>query len=156
MVRRGKFQSTFPIQGTTSWRSLSRSCHKTFQSTFPIQGTTMMFPLISPNCNLFQSTFPIQGTTPLRLPGSDTRRNFNPRSLYRERRVSCWRWKQTAIFQSTFPIQGTTMFLNPSMIPETFQSTFPIQVTTTSSIQSHCIMSISIHVPYTGNDGRPC
>ena len=124
----GIFQSTFPIQGTTSMIDLALGGHK-FQSTFPIQGTThrrcrqnankdisIHVPYtgndseasrVSSNLS-FQSTFPIQGTTlpyfhnqtihhiSIHVPytGNDGRLyqfwagtgNFNPRSLYRERR----------------------------------------------------------------------
>ena len=122
------FQSTFPMQGTTSdMQWLLR--HKQFQSTFPMQGTTVRAPserVQRPDFNPrsqcrerlqqaeerqtnreFQSTFPMQGTTP------GTNRSF-----------------RSHVFQSTFPMQGTTVTIGYHVLSIKFQSTFPMQGTT--------------------------
>lgn len=56
-----------------------------FQSTFPMQGTTSMRLISKTICLQFQSTFPMQGTT-VRAPSERVQRpDFNPRSQCRER-----------------------------------------------------------------------
>ena len=56
-----------------------------FQSTLPIQGETSVTAKSFSGIG-FQSTLPIQGETPFRPKWIQARRNFNPLSLYRERR----------------------------------------------------------------------
>ena len=79
------FQSTFPMQGTTSMRLISKTICLQFQSTFPMQGTTSDMQRLLRH-KQFQSTFPMQGTT-VRAPSERVQRpDFNPRSQCRERR----------------------------------------------------------------------
>ena len=78
------FQSTFPMQGTTSMRLISKTICLQFQSTFPMQGTTSDMQRLLRH-KQFQSTFPMQGTT-VRAPSERVQRpDFNPRSQCRER-----------------------------------------------------------------------
>ena len=100
------FQSTFPMQGTTSMRLISKTICLQFQSTFPMQGTTSDMQRLLRH-KQFQSTFPMQGTTP------GTNRSF-----------------RSHVFQSTFPMQGTTVTIGYHVLSIKFQSTFPMQGTT--------------------------
>ena len=147
-----KFQSTLPIQGETKIQGIPLDT-RAFQSTLPIQGETS-----TANCILlitveFQSTLPIQGETRRSMYGAKKWRisihspytgrdkwklkhrvlweDFNPLSLYRERRrhmilrlkcsshfnpLSLYRERLCPLciscdqvrFQSTLPIQGET------------------------------------------------
>ena len=63
------FQSTFPMQGTTSMRLISKTICLQFQSTFPMQGTTSDMQRLLRH-KQFQSTFPMQGTTILGIKAS--------------------------------------------------------------------------------------
>ena len=101
------FQSTLPIQGETNVLT-GTAMPSTFQSTLPIQGETRYNLIDQPNqpisihspytgrdfvCFLsflqllaFQSTLPIQGETAAFTAHWMNSGNFNPLSLYRERR----------------------------------------------------------------------
>ena len=127
-----RFQSTFPVWGTTyqyqqcyyyrfhfNPRSPCGERHITvpdtciscsFQSTFPVWGTTQINFLRISDFTEFQSTFPVWGTTIIA-------------HLMRHRRR----------FQSTFPVWGTTPIRHKKIISvKIFQSTFPVWGTTVS------------------------
>ena len=123
------FQSTFPMQGTTSMRLISKTICLQFQSTFPMQGTTSDMQRLLRH-KQFQSTFPMQGST-VRAPSERVQRpDFNPRSQCRERLQQAEERQTNREFQTTFPMQGTTPGTNRSFRSHVFQSTFPMQGTT--------------------------
>ena len=168
-----------------------------FQSTLPVRGATRK-PYPSPREPTFQSTLPVRGATPceagrvegtmisIHAPctGSDQydwsssyiEQNFNPRSLYGERRAGDYVLTARQVFQSTLPVRGATrdrharrkgpLHFNPrSLYGERHRSDKTQQLCCDISIHAPCTgsdvrsipprnrLSISIHAPCTGSDG---
>ena len=146
------FQSTLPIQGETrAGRCSNYQARISIHS--PYTGRDACNLDYKPSPALFQSTLPIQGETIFLEDAWKRTRNFNPLSLYRERRSMDITWVRK--MQHFNPLSlyrerrsGTAeadFFLK-------FQSTLPIQGETDTSA-SNCIpVCISIHSPYTGRD----
>ena len=124
-----KFQSTFPLQGTT-WLTTGLSSWKKFQSTFPLQGTTLKVT-VNKKLKIFQSTFPLQGTT------------FTAES-------SCCIIYNISIHVPIAGNDGTKGAYHIHVV--VFQSTFPLQGTTLLWLIKLRFLTISIHVPIAGND----
>ena len=81
------FQSTLPVKGATGWiRKPKRPA--TFQSTLPVKGATLTSRYISYIARAFQSTLPVKGATVADFNSFPPFSNFNPRSPWRERRLS--------------------------------------------------------------------
>ena len=129
LIATDEFQSTLPVWGATTWRTLPAPSAVRFQSTLPVWGATAPFSGIKP-CSLFQSTLPVWGATHLlgrhavrigisiHAPrvGSDhgyspfriLPDNFNPRSPCGERRTEGTPEHPCDPFQSTLPVWGAT------------------------------------------------
>ena len=103
--------------------------------------------------------------------------DFNPRSPHGERLAQGYQINPATIFQSTLPARGATFLpprgrlVHPDFNPRsphgerqtgwtprsgwrTFQSTLPARGATSTFCPDVCQLSISIHAPRTGSDGR--
>ena len=126
-----------------------------FQSTFPLQGTTTdEFA----SCGIVLGIsihVPIAGNDGRRRKSTERTYYFNPRSHCRERRSRKFvRWKADRYFNPRSHCRE-----RPSRMPTRhtvykFQSTFPLQGTTDAIIKKRTYFCISIHVPIAGNDGQ--
>ena len=126
----GVFQSTLPMQGATQGVCFFMLWFSQFQSTLPMQGATMIDDIEKWN-DIISIHAPYAGSDKawrlLKLwisisihapyAGSDGNtfsakrrsRNFNPRSLCRERLSLRARSDAELEFQSTLPMQGATL-----------------------------------------------
>ena len=148
----GIFQSTFPMQGTTTlhWYqclvlsiSILVPCigndeyycdvmdEKDISIHVPYTGNdiTTVVPVELQDISIH---VPYTGNDAIQLRIQIRIQHFNPRSLYRERRKAISILGRYRKFQSTFPIQGTTLTVLLKNNLQIFQSTFPIQGTTIS------------------------
>ena len=104
------FQSTLPVKGATVLEDIIHTafCYfnprspwrerqvigkhdgslRSFQSTLPVKGATLTSRYISYIARAFQSTLPVKGATVADFNSFPPFSNFNPRSPWRERRLS--------------------------------------------------------------------
>ena len=125
-----KFQSTFPLQGTTLSGIKALDVVQAFQSTFPLQGTTLHLSKRPISLVYISIHVPIAGNDGWFAELDFYCSYFNPRSHCRERPILWQSASKNFIFQSTFPLQGTTFRQTRTHLPLLFQSTFPLQGTT--------------------------
>ena len=74
-----KFQSPFPVRGTTLRCYVLGFVDSAFQSPFPVRGTTVYSRTVKIGLK-FQSPFPVRGTTRFARVQSTYCKGFNPRS----------------------------------------------------------------------------
>ena len=149
-----RFQSTFPLQGTTNTELVYGSLD-VFQSTFPLQGTTIVTLVVLLRLKQISIHVPIAGNDDFASRNTNPNRHFNPRSHCRERQSYIHIALGQEPFQSTFPLQGTTKGDRKGY---TTKKDF--------NPRSHCrerrvhvsnadvAVYISIHVPIAGNDSK--
>ena len=118
-----------PRTGHDEMRIVHEVQYMIFQSTCPVQGTTSAYELRLLVMG-FQSTCPVQGTTSEIRKNRRRKCDFNPRAPYRARRDGTGAHCRRYPFQSTCPVQGTTRKQTRFCGLKKFQSTCPVQGTT--------------------------
>ena len=103
----------------------------------------------------FQSTRPLRGATGQDRTGVGGGLYFNPRAPCGARPLSLRFALLHPEFQSTRPLRGATPAYTKRELAELFQSTRPLRGATVASIIFLTPLSISIHAPLAGRDGRP-
>ena len=124
------FQSTLPAKGATaSCNYVSGYIH--FQSTLPAKGATTAAMIEKWMMGFFQSTLPAKGAT-----------------------ASCNYVSGYIHFQSTLPAKGATCSDGISRLTKVFQSTLPRRERRNFAPISTSLLTLSIHAPREGSDGR--
>ena len=148
------FQSTRPLRGATPTAGAQRqgtgiSIHA------PLAGRDVTFSESGSNWVSFQSTRPLRGATGQDRTGVGGGLYFNPRAPCGARPLSLRFALLHPEFQSTRPLRGATPAYTKRELAELFQSTRPLRGATVASIIFLTPLSISIHAPLAGRDGRP-
>ena len=121
----------------------------------PLAGRDVYIRMRETGRKAFQSTRPLRGATGQDRTGVGGGLYFNPRAPCGARPLSLRFALLHPEFQSTRPLRGATPAYTKRELAELFQSTRPLRGATVASIIFLTPLSISIHAPLAGRDGRP-
>ena len=151
----GVFQSTFPLQGTTTDEFASCGIVLGISIHVPIAGNDGRRRKSTERTYYFNPRSHCRERRSRKFVRWKADRYFNPRSHCRERPPENKKKAEDYIeFQSTFPLQGTTV--NSLWRPLTkvdFNPRSHCRERPQESSRGHLDEGISIHVPIAGNDG---